>query len=318
MKITMLEPLGVAKEKIESLAQPLIDAGHEVVLCTAPISMEEKLARAEGSDAFIIANSPLPGEVIKKAENLKIISVGFAGVDHVDKAACIEKGVRVMNAAGYCTDAVAELSVAMMIDLLRSVRAADIAARAGGTKAGLKEFEMRGKTVGVIGTGHIGIRVAELCRAFGCKVLGWNRSKKQEAIDAGIEYVELDGLLAKSDIVTLHVPLTDSTKNLIDEAAIAKMKDGAFLVNCARGPVVNSQALADALNSGKLGGAAIDVFEVEPPVATDHVLFSAKNVLATPHIGFYTVESMDRRAEIVFRNVTEWLKGNYINEAKLS
>lgn len=318
MKITMLEPLGVSKETIDTLAKPLIEQGHEFVPCYSPIAPEEKLARAKGSDAFIIANSPLSGEIIRAAEDLKIISVGFAGVDHVDKTSCIEKGVRLMNAAGYCTDAVAELTVAMMIDLLRSVREADQKAREGGTKAGLREFEFRGKTVGIIGTGHIGIRVAELCRAFGCRVLGWNRSRKEAAVQAGIEYTDLDDLLKRSDIVTLHVPLTDSTRDLIDADAIAKMKDGAYLVNCARGPVVNSKALAEALQSGKLAGAASDVYESEPPVSPDHVLFSAPNFLATPHIGFYTVESMQRRGAIVFENVYAWLDGRYINEAKLN
>ena len=318
MKITMLEPLGVSPELIGELSLHLTQAGHQFVPCTSPISRQEKLERAKGSDVFIIANSPLDGEIIRAAENLRIVSVGFAGVDHVDKAACLEKGVRLLNAAGYCTDTVAELAVALMIDLLRSVKAADAAVRAGGTKAGLPAFELRGKTVGIVGTGHIGTRVGELAKAFGCRALGWNRSVRQSALDAGIEMTDFDTLLKESDIVTVHVPLTDSTRGLIGRDAIARMKDGAILINTARGGVVDSQAAADALNSGKLAGAGIDVYENEPPIAQGHPLLTAKNVIATPHIGFFSRESMERRARIVFRNVTEYLKGNIVNEAKLS
>lgn len=317
MKIVMLEPLGVGTEHMEQLAKPVIDAGHTFVPCSEKLTVDEQKARIADADAVIIANSPLTGAVIRNGNNLKYISVGFTGVDHVDKAACIEKGIRISNAAGYCTDEVAELTIAMMIHLLRSVKDADLAAHASFTKAGLPAFSLNGKTVGIIGTGAIGIRVAELCKAFGCKVIGYSRRQSSKAVAAGIEHKTLDEVMSESDIITLHVPLNDGTHGMINTEKIALMKNSSYLINCARGAVVDSAALADALNSERIAGAAIDVFENEPPIEASHPLLNAKNILLTPHIAFYTKESMEKRAAIVVNNVMSWLNGEYINEVKL-
>ena len=145
-------------------------------------------------------------------------------------------------------------------------------------------------------------------------MLGYSRSQRQLALDSGVEYVSLEQLLQESDIVSVHTPLNENTKNLINAQRVAMMKQGAILINTSRGPVVDSQAVADALNSGHLAALGTDVFEVEPPVAEDHPFFTAKNVVATPHVAFATLESLNRRAEITFDNVVKWLGGTLQNQ----
>ena len=231
----------------------------------------------------------------------------------MDKDACLERGIKVSNASGYSTDSVAELAIALIINALRNVIPCDNRVRHGGTKEGLVGFELKGKTVGIIGTGAIGLRVAELLKPFKCRILGYSRSRKLEAEELGIEYVSLSELLRESDIVTLHTPLNEETKGLINEDRIKEMKKSSILINLSRGPVVDSNALAEALNADRIAAAAIDVFENEPPISENHPLLKAKNTIATPHIAFATKESMIKRAEITFDNVYAYLKGEVKN-----
>jgi len=184
--------------------------------------------------------------------------------------------------------------------------------REGKTKDGLVGCEIMGKTVGIIGARAIGTRTAELCSAFGCKVLGYKRHLAGDE-PSFIEFVSLDELLSRSDIVSLHCPLNDESRHLINRDTIAKMKKGAYLINAARGPVVDSAALAGALNNGYLSGAGIDVFETEPPLDLDHPLLKSKNTIVTPHMAFASVQSMDARAKIVFDNIKNWLEGCQTN-----
>ncbi len=314
MKIVMLEPLGVSERRTMEAARPLLDAGHEVVYCGEPIpGVARKIARAEGAEAIIIANGELEPEVIEGLPELKLISVGFTGIDHVPVELCREKGIRICNAQGYATDATAELALGHMLAALRNIASYDKQARDGGTKAGYPNNTLTGKTVGIVGTGAIGLRLAELLQPFKCELLGYSRSEKPEAAALGIRYVTLDELLTQADLVSLHVPLTDETRELLDAAALAKMKPGAILINCARGAVVDSQALAAALNDGKLGKAGIDVLEMEPPFPLGHPLLEAKHTTLTPHVGFYTQESLEDRIDIVMDNVVQWLAGDPIN-----
>lgn len=166
--------------------------------------------RAKDSDIVMIANNPLPDSVIERCEKIKMLDVAFTGIDHVGQKACKEKGVVICNAAGYSNETVSELAVGMAINLLRKINAGDKAVREGKTlaSAGLMGTELGTKTVGIIGTGRIGIMTAKLFKAFGCRVIGYSRTKKEEAVQAGIEYTELDELLKISDIVSLHVPST--------------------------------------------------------------------------------------------------------------
>ena len=257
----------------------------------------------------MLANQPLSAEIINGCPKLKMLSVAFTGVDHIALDACRARNILVCNAAGYSTNAVAELTFGLAISVIRNIVPCDARCRKEGTKDGLVGFELFGKTFGVVGTGAIGARVAKIAAAFGCRVLAYSRTAKQELVDAGVQYVSLDELLAQSDFVSLHVPLTDATRGLINAAAIAKMKQGAVLLNTARGPVVDSAALVEALNAGKLAGAGIDVFEGEPPIAENHPLCSAKNTVLTPHVAFASREALETRADIVFANIEKWLNG---------
>ena len=312
MKIVLLESLGVPEDVLQACAKPLVDAGHTFEAYPKDTDPKVQIECAKDADVIMIANMPLSGEVISACPNLKFIDVAFTGVDHVDLETARAKGVKVSNAAGYSTQAVAELSLGMMLSLLRNVPQVDERCRNGQTKDGLVGCELKGKTVGIVGAGAIGQRTAELCHAFGCKVLGNRRHVTGNEPDY-IEFVSLDELLSRSDIVSLHCPLNDSTRGLINADSIAMMKPGAILINAARGPVVDSQALADALNEGKLGGAGIDVFEIEPPLALDHPLLHSKNTIVTPHVAFATAESMKARCEIVFNSLQQWMNGSQIN-----
>lgn len=317
MKIVVMEPLGVAMKKIENLSAALKSAGHEFIYYTTRETQQDKLlARVQDADVIMLANQPLSAEIINACPNLKMLSVAFTGVDHVALDACRARKIMVCNAAGYSTNAVAELTFGLAISVIRNIVPCDARCRNAETKDGLVGFELFGKTFGVVGTGAIGSRVAKIAAAFGCKVLAYSRTEKQELVAAGVKYVSLDELLTESDFVSLHVPLTDATRNLIDAAAIAKMKQGAVLLNTARGATVDSKALADALNIGKLAGAGIDVFESEPPIAKNHPLCSAKNTVLTPHVAFASREALEVRAEIVFANIEKWLAGAPQNVVK--
>ena len=313
MKIVMLEPLGVSEEIVMKEAQRVTGAGHEFVFCGQKLTEEEKIERAKDADAFIITNGKLSADVINAAEHLKMISVGFTGIDHVDLAACKAKDVRVCNCQGYATVPTGELAVGLMLACLRNIVPYDQIVRDGGTLAGYTHNTLEGKTVGIVGTGAIGLKTAALCKAFGCNLIAYSRSEKQEALDMGIKYVDLDTLFKEADIISLHTPLTDETRLLVNRQRIFSMKKNAILINCGRGGLVDSSALADALNEGVIRGAGIDVFEMEPPIPEDHPLLHAKNCILTPHVGFYSQESLTVRVGMVMDNVTAWLDGHPIN-----
>ncbi len=312
MKIVLLESLGISGELLEECAKPFVDAGHTFDAYEKNTDPAVQIQRAKDADVIVIANMPLSGEVIRSCKNLKYIDVAFTGVDHVDLAAAQEKGVAVSNAAGYSTQAVAELTIALMLSLLRNIPQVDARCREGKTKDGLVGSELSSKTVGIVGTGAIGLRTAKLLRAFGCKVLAY-APREKEAAKGLVEYVPLETLLRESDIVSLHCPLNDSSKNLMNAERIAWMKSTALLINVARGPVVDSAALAHALNEGRLAGAGIDVFEAEPPLDKNHPLLHAKNTIVTPHVAFASVQSMEARAHIVFDNIRAWMDGSQKN-----
>lgn len=312
MKIVLLESLGVKDEVLEGYAQNLKAEGHEFQAYGRDMDTAVQIERAKDADVIMIANMPLKGEVIRACKNLKFIDVAFTGVDHVDLEAAKENGVAVSNASGYSNESVAELVIGMTLSLLRNVPQVDARCREGKTKDGLVGRELAGKTVGIIGTGAIGSRVAELYRAFGCKILAYDLYPKKDAPEY-LHYVEMEELLAGSDIVTLHCPLTSESTGLINQETIGKMKKGAILINASRGPVVDSEALAKALHEGTVGGAGIDVFETEPPLNTDHPLLHTPNTIVTPHIAFASEESMELRAKIVFESLELWMDGKQRN-----
>ena len=312
MKIVLLESLGISQEVLDSYADVLRSQGHEFTAYERDLSPKVQIERAKDADILIIANIPLSGEVIRSCPRLKFINVAFTGVDHVDLEAARERQIAISNASGYSNESVAELALCMMLSLLRNVPQVEEKCRQGSTKDGLVGQELKGKTVGIIGVGAIGTRTAQLCQAFGCKILGYRRHPEQNPA-AGVTYVSLEELLRQSDIVSLHCPQTPETVGMINEERLSWMKPSAILINAARGPIVDSQALANALNEGRLAGAGIDVFESDPPLNTDPPLLPSRNTIVTPHVAFASKESMLARAEIVFDNIQAWMNGTQKN-----
>lgn len=314
MKIVILESLGISDEEFNRISKPLTDNGHELVVYDDGKTDAETLkTRIKDAEILVLANMPLSGEVIDAADKLKYISVAFTGYDHIDLEKCKEKGIQVSNAAGYSTHSVAELTFGLITALLRSMVPLDGVTREGGTKNGYRQTDLNGKTLGVLGTGDIGGTVAKLGLAYGCRVVAYNRSEKQELIDKGVEYKSLDEVLETSDIVTIHTPLTDETKNLIDKDKLELMKESSFLINTAVGPIVDNDALAEALHNGTIAGAGLDRVDMEPPVPADYPLLDAPNTVLMPHVGYATDEAMVRRAEITFDNIVKWKKGEQEN-----
>ena len=314
MKLVIIEPLGVEDEKLLQMAKEALPESVEITYYNTRVTDTDTLIeRGKDADIIAVSNLPLNADVIRGCANLKMLAVAFTGVDHIAMDVCRERGITVCNCSGYSNAAVADLVFGMIVALYRNLPACGQAVRNGKTKDGLIGFELEGKKFGVVGTGAIGLKVAAVAQAFGCQVYAYSRTKKEIP---GITYVDLDTLLAECDIVSLHTPLNDGTRGLSNGERLAKMKPNAVLINTSRGPVVDSAALAEALNSGKIAGAGIDVFEGEPPIPADHPLLTAKNVIATPHIGFATKEALVKRAVIVFDNIVKWMAGTPQNVMK--
>lgn len=311
MQIVLLESLGVSDALMEKHRVRLQEMGHTLLTYEKNTDPAVQLERCRKADVVMLANMPLDLSVIQGSPNLKFIDVAFTGVDHIPVAAARERGIAVSNASGYATQAVAELCISFMIQLLRNVEATQNRCRSGGTKDGLIGSLLWGKTVGIVGAGAIGRRVAALCKAFGCTVLAFSRSTVSDpSIDRQVSLAEL---LAQSDIVSLHCPLTEETRGMIGKEQLEQMKRSAILINTARGDVADQEALSFALHQGKIAGAACDVFDKEPPLPVDHPLLHTPNTIVTPHIAFASVESLEQRAEIVFDNLYSWLDGKQLN-----
>lgn len=310
MKINIVEPLSLDEDRLSSFICHLTDAGHEVLSyperTTDP---DELISRAEGADIVIIANCPFPSQVIDALPELKMLAVAFTGTDHIALDRCRAHGITVCNASGYSTVSVAELTIGLMIDLLRNITKLDPVTRAGGTKAGAIGSDLSGKTVGIIGTGSIGLHVAQLLNCFDVNLLGFSRTEKRAFTALGGKYVPLETLMAESDIITIHCPLNESTRGLIDAEKLGLMKRTAFLINCGRGPIVSTADLTALLSSRAIAGAALDVFDTEPPLPADEPLLSLENVIVTPHIAFATEEAFIRRAEIIQENIEAFCSG---------
>ncbi len=263
-------------------------------------------------EGIITIKIKVDAQLISQFPNLKFVAVAFTGYDCVDMTACQQNNIAVFNVPTYSTDSVAELTLGLAISLLREIPQTQNVLRSGNWAhpAGL---ELKGKTVGIIGTGNIGLRVAELFSAFGCKLLAWSRSERQAFIDLGGNYTNsLEELAAKVDILSVHIPQTPESVNLIDAAILSKMKTSAYLINAARGPIVNQNDLSEALNNNQLAGAAIDVFDQEP-IAENTAILKAKNTILTPHIAYKTEEALLRRASITVDNISAFANGAIIN-----
>lgn len=311
-KIVIMESLGISAEELAARKAPFEAQGHVFVDYPKTTDPAKLIEEAKDADAMILANMPMPAEVLRKCDKLRFIDVAFTGVDHVGLDAAKEKNIAVSNASGYSNEAVSELVIGTTLSLARNLRSVEDRCREGKDKTGLVGWEIKGKTVGIIGLGKIGTRTAELFHAFGATVLAQSRTH-HDGIAEYIEQVTQEELLRRSDIVVLHCPLNDSTRGMINAEKLAMMKPTALLVNVARGPVVVEKDLASALENGVIAGAAIDVFDKEPPLDTASPILHAPNCLVTPHVAFATQQSMSLRAEIVFDNLAKWMEGHQIN-----
>lgn len=310
MKIVLLEPLGIPDEILVEKVREAAGDNEVIYYNTRREDNETLIERSRDADAVVLSNFKFSREVMEKCPHLKYICVAFTGYDHVDMDYARERGIAVSNCAGYSTSAVADLVFGFVIDLYRNIIKCNDVVRNGGTKAGLIGPELEGKKFGIIGTGAIGSRVARIANAFGCKVYAYSRTRKNLP---DVTFTDLDTLMSTCDIISVHVPQNSETTGMISKEKIALMKNDAVLINTARGPIVDSIALAEALNNGKIAGAAVDVFETEPPIDPDHPLLNARNCIATPHIAFASVQAMYKRADIVCENIRAYLEGNPVN-----
>jgi len=311
MKIVILEPLGISQTDLEAHISSLEKLNCEIVYYDKRTEdVNELIERCQDAEAVLLTNLPFPKAVIEKCPTLKFISIAFTGFDHVDMAYCRENNIVVSNAAGYSTNSVAEMAVGMLLDLYRKIVLNDAKTRNLKGRDGFLGTEIFGKKVGIIGTGAIGLHFAKIMQAFGCEIFAFSRSRKQEALDLGLKYLGLDELLSSCDIISLHIPLNDSTKNLLSREKLEFINPEAVLINTARGAVIDNQALADLLNQNRIAGAATDIYEYEPPLKAEHPLLSAKNCLLLPHIAYATKEALQKRVEISFENISKWMDGN--------
>ena len=297
------DPLGEEAERV------LTQGGLEVKRETG-LAGEALVAALAGRQALLVRGSTRVTEpVIAGARALRVIARAGAGTDNIDTAAAAAAGIAVFNAPGANAVSVAEHTWGLILAVLRHVPEADRSLREGRwEKNRLQGREVAGRTLGVVGLGWVGREVARIGVALGCRVLGYDPDPSAAATLPGIERVDLERAFAESDIVTLHAPLTAATRHLADRRRLAAMRRGAVLVNAARGGLVDEAALAEALTSGHLSGAGIDVFETEPPGASP--LLVLPSVVATPHLGGSTAEAQERAAVAAARAVCAFLVGD--------
>ena len=275
----------------------------------------ERLGDAE---VAVINKTPISKATIDACPNLKAVAVLATGYNVVDYEYAKEKGIPVLNVPVYGTDNVSQFAVSLLLEVCShighhndSVHAGEWASNVDWCYWHFPMIEVSGKTAGIIGLGKIGVNTAKILKAMNVNVIAFD-AFQSEAGKAVAEYVELDELLAKSDFIFLHCPLFPSTQGIINKDNIAKMKDGAILINNSRGPLVVEQDLADALNSGKLAAAAVDVVSTEP-IKADNVLLTAKNCIITPHISWATKEARERIMQTTADNIKAFMDGAPVN-----
>lgn len=292
MKVLICDP--IAPSAVEHMHK----SGIEVDVRDT-ITADELLQVVPAYDALVVrSRTKVRRSVIEAANNLKVIVRGGVGLDNIDVDCARARGIRVLNTPAASTASVAELTLAYIFALARPVVQATLSMRAGAwEKRAFEGIEVQGKTLGIIGTGRIGTVVAMRAAALGMIVVGYNRRTIGPA--PYMAMVSLDELLARSDFISLHVPLTESTRHMINAETIAKMKDGVRIINCARGGVIDEDALYEAIVAGKVAGAALDVFEEEPPA--NRKLLELPQVIGSPHIGASTHEAAARVGDEVAR-----------------
>ncbi len=284
-------------------------------------TVERQVAQRVKDAEIIMGNkAPMNEQTLRDAAHVKLICLFSTGYDCVDLAYCKSRGIRVANVVDYCTDAVCQHTFAMLFYLLEHLRHYDEYVKSGayGEQERFSNFdlpfiELQGKTWGIIGMGHIGRKVASVAQAFGCRILFYSASGKSTCTE--YERVDLDTLLSAADFLSLHCPLSDRTRGLIDKDALVKMKRTAILLNVARGPVIDNGDLYWALQNGEIAAAGLDVLEKEP-ITSDNLLGriqDSNKLLITPHLAWATIEARTRIVEEVYRNVEAYLQGTERN-----
>jgi D-3-phosphoglycerate dehydrogenase len=306
MKIVVVDRVYLEKEHVDRLRS----IGDLEVFKDPPETPDEMKERIKAADIVIVGWSDLTKDVIDSAKKLKMISIWATTCHYADLSAAKEKGIVVTHVPGYATEAVAEHTLALLLAGIRKLPLADRHVRKGDFD--WRPFggaELHGKTVGIIGTGSIGCRVAEIAKVFKMQILAYDKyPNMKKAEEIGMKYVDLYTLLKESDFITLHVTLASETEGLIGKKEIKAMKKGAVIVNTSQGKVIDEKALIDALKSGKISFAGLDVFEEEPP-SKDNPLFKLENTILSPHVGFHTAEAAKRCTDICIDNVLKFLEG---------
>lgn len=276
---------------------------------------EEKrvIERIRGAEIVLCNKTPITREVIESSPDLKYVGLFATGYNNVDLDCARERGIVVSNVPGYSTDGVAQLVFSFILELYSNLSVYRTSVNRGEWKTSptfsyfpFPISTLSGKTMGIIGYGEIGKRVAKIALAFGMRVLVYTRTPKN---DNNVTFADFDTLLSESDVVSVHCPLNHASEKMMNASAFERMKDGAVFINTARGPIVDESALKDALLSGKLMGAGIDVLEREP-MAEDCPLYNIKNCIITPHIAWAALETRKRLLEIAADNVAAYLSGN--------
>ncbi|MFD2872984.1 D-2-hydroxyacid dehydrogenase [Mucilaginibacter ximonensis] len=280
---------------------------------------EQIVERCRGAEAVLTNKTPLDAAALYQLPDLKYVGVLATGYNIVDTAACQQKGVPVTNVPGYGTNAVAQFVFAFMLELALHVQKHSDAVLAGKWSKSADFcfwdyplIELAGKTLGIIGFGTIGQKVADIAAAFDMQVIAQSRTQTDQSQRKNFKWVSLDELLATSDFISIHSPLTPQTQGLINADNLRKMKPAAFLINTSRGPIVNDADLADALNNDVIAGAGIDVLSQEPPPANNPI-FKAKNCIITPHIAWAAQEARARLMDVVVSNLKAFIEGKAVN-----
>ncbi|MBL26991.1 MAG: hydroxyacid dehydrogenase [Rhodospirillaceae bacterium] len=320
MKIVIFEVEAWEREAFRDL-----DAPHEVVFVAEPLGLDNAEAYADAEVVSTFIYSDLSGAVLSRLGALRFIATRSTGFDHIDLGLCKGRGITVSNVPTYGDNTVAEHVFALLLTIShRMIEAVDRTRRGDFSQTGLQGFDLRDRTIGVVGTGNIGRNVIGIARGFGMRVLAYDvMPDESAATEMDFDYVALPELLARSDIVTLHVPANPATHHMIDDKAFAVMKDGAVLINTARGAVVEVRALLRALADGKIAAAGLDVLPEEPAIReeaellrsffaeqhdletllADHILLRMRNVVITPHSAFNTREAVERILKTTAENI---------------
>jgi phosphoglycerate dehydrogenase-like enzyme len=310
MKIVVVDHVYLENKHVEKLEL----LGDLEVFKEPPETPDDLRKRIADADIVIVGWTNLTNEIIHSAKKLKMISIWATTCHYADLEAAKKRGIVVTHVPGYATESVAEYTVALMLAAIRKITLADKHIREG--KFDYRPFggrELAGKTLGLIGTGAIGCRVAEISRTFKMEVIGYDKyPDPRRAREIGFRYVDLNTLLKQSDVVSIHVTLNSETENLIGKKEIALMKKGAIIINTSQGKVVDERAMFQALKSGKLCCAGLDVLEEEPP-PKNNPLFTLDNTVLSPHIGFNTLEAEARCSDICVDNVVKFLEGKRQN-----